>query len=224
VCADLHIRLVHSSVGIPQGRGKVERFLATLDQMLLARLRAGRGRRAALTLAQLDAAIGAFIVSDYHRRAHAETGQPPHTRWEAGGFLPRTADSLEALDLLLLQVARPRTVQRDGIRFQGLRYFDLGLAAWVGERVTIRYDPRDLAEIRVFHRERFICRAVCSELSGERVELRELVAARNARRRELQARRAERAALVERLIGVHRPPPRPAPAPVSRLKRYRDEV
>lgn len=29
---------------------------------------------------------------------------------------------LNALDGLLLHVARPRTVQRDGIHFQGLRY------------------------------------------------------------------------------------------------------
>jgi hypothetical protein len=30
----------------------------------------------------------------------------------------------------------------DGIHVQGLRYLDLTLAAYVGERVTIRYDPR----------------------------------------------------------------------------------
>ena len=42
-------------------------------------------------------------------------------------------DSLEALDLLLLTMATPRKVQRDGIHCHGLRYFSLTLAAYIGE-------------------------------------------------------------------------------------------
>ncbi|MEV8638996.1 Mu transposase C-terminal domain-containing protein [Streptosporangium sp. NPDC051023] len=43
---------------------------------------------------------------------------------------------------------------------------DPTLAAFVGESVVIRYDPHDLAELRVFHRGAFICRAICAELAG----------------------------------------------------------
>ena len=50
-------------------------------------------------------------------------------------------ESLEQLDLLLMQEVRARKVRRDGIHFQGLRYLSLILAAYVGEDVTIRYDP-----------------------------------------------------------------------------------
>ena len=49
--------------------------------------------------------------------------------------MPQMPDSLEELDLLLLTVARERRVQADGVRFQGLRYVDLTLAAYVGESV-----------------------------------------------------------------------------------------
>jgi putative transposase len=87
-------------------------------------------------------------VDTYHQRVHPETGQTPVARWAAGNWLPRMPDSLEALDLLLLTVATPRKVQRDGIHCHGLRYFSLTLAAYIGEPVTVRYDPRDLAEIR----------------------------------------------------------------------------
>jgi putative transposase len=59
-------------------------------------------------------------------------------------------ESLEQLDLLLMQEVRARKVRRDGIHFQGLRYLSLTLAAYVGEDVTIRFDPRDMGEIRVF--------------------------------------------------------------------------
>ncbi len=60
---------------------------------------------------------------------------PPRARWEASAFLPRMPDSLEQLDLLLLTVAKGRQIQRDGIRFQGYRYIDPTLAAYVGETV-----------------------------------------------------------------------------------------
>ena len=46
----------------------------------------------------------------------------------------------------------PRTVRRDGVRFQGLRYQHPTMAGHVGDAVTIGYDPRDLSEIRVFYR------------------------------------------------------------------------
>ena len=120
--------------------------------------RAGQAR---LSPADLDAALGEFIVKVYNHRVHSETGQPPQARWEAGGFLPRLPESLEQLDLPLLTVAKPCKIHPDGIRFQGLRYLDPVLAAYVGESVIIRYDPRDLAEIRVFHRGRFLGRAIC---------------------------------------------------------------
>jgi putative transposase len=61
----------------------------------------------ALSLSQLDAAIGRFIVGEYHHRVHQETGQPPVDRWLGGGWLPRMPESLEMLDLLLLTVPRP---------------------------------------------------------------------------------------------------------------------
>ena len=77
-------------------------------------------------------------------------------------------DSLEQLDLLLLTVVQARRVRQDGIHFHGNCYFDLTLAAYVGEDVTIRYDPRDIAEVRVYHNSKFLCRAICQELAGKR--------------------------------------------------------
>lgn len=95
-------------------------------------------------------------------------------------------DRLEDLDELLVMVAQSRRVRRDGIRFQGLRYTDPTLAAYVGEAVAIRYDPRDIGEIRVFHRGRFLCRAIDQEHSGQTVTLKDVQTARRARRRSLR--------------------------------------
>lgn len=79
-------------------------------------------------------------------------------------------ESVEDVNLLLLTVATPRKVHRDGIRCHGLRYLALTLAAFVGEEVTVRYDPRDLAEIRRFHQGEFLCEAVSPELAAASTE------------------------------------------------------
>ena len=87
VAADLGMRLVFSLPGQPRGRGKVERYMDTVNQMCLSALPgyAPRGTRdraalARLTLAELDAALGEFIVKVYNYRVHGETGQPPQAR------------------------------------------------------------------------------------------------------------------------------------------------
>ena len=60
------------------------------------------------------------------------------------------------LDLPLIQVAKVPQVRVDGIYFQSLRYISTTLAADVGETVTLRFDPRDMAEIRVFNEDRVL--------------------------------------------------------------------
>ena len=208
VAADLHIELVHSAVARPQGRGKIERFFGTLSTELLPQLpgqlvRGHPAPTARLTLAEADAAIGAWISGTYHQRPHSETGKAPHRAWLGDGWLPRTHDSLEQLDALLVQVAKARTVHRDGIRFQGLRYLDPTLAAYVGEAVTIRYDPRDLGEIRVFHRGRFLCRAISPEYAGQALTLKDIQTARTAHRRALRAQLQDRRSAVGEYLPLH---------------------
>ena len=74
----------------------------------------------------------------------------------------------------------------NGIRFASTRYISPVLAAYVGEDVTVRYDPRDLGEVRVFHDNTFLCRAIAPERSSETVSFTDLQAARNQQRRALK--------------------------------------
>jgi putative transposase len=183
--------LVFSQPGMPRGRGRIERFFQTIGQLLLCRLPgyAPAGPPSTpptLTLPAFETYLQTFIVEDYHQRPHGETGVPPQAQWDAGGWLPRLPDSLEQLDLLLLTVAKARRVQRDGIRVHGFRYLDPTLAACIGEDVVIRYDPRDMAEIRIYHRHAFLCRAVCQELAGRTISLQVIEQARNHRRKQLR--------------------------------------
>jgi putative transposase len=219
VAADLKIELIYSTVARPQGRGKIERIIGSITSELLPLLpgQLVRGKPTSpprLTLPELDAAIGRWIIDDYHQRKHSETGIAPQTAWIANGWLPRLPESLEDLDLLLVMVATPRIVHRDGIRFQGLRYLDPTLAAYVGEEVTIRYDPRDVGEVRVFHHNGFICRAISAEHAGQVITLKDLQTARSAHRRALRQQLNERSTTVSEYL-----PTRTSPPPASAIPK-----
>jgi putative transposase len=101
----------------------------------------------------------------------------------------------------------------------------------VKEEVLIRYDPVDLAEIHVFYQDRFLCRAICQELSGQTVSLKEIEKARSARRKQVRVGLSTREAVVEHFLAVHQEEaPRPkahVPEPETegrpRLKGYINE-
>jgi putative transposase len=236
VAADLPMELIFSQVSVPRGRGKIERFFRSVDQLLLQDLpgyapKGSTGVKAQLSLPAFEQRFRTWLLEDYHTRVHEETKCKPKARWEAGGFVPRTPKSLEQLDLLLLTVAKTRRVQQDGIRFQGYRYIEPTLAGYVKEEVVIRYDPADMAEIRVFHQDRFVCRAICQELAGSTISLKEIEKARSERRKQVRAGLSTRTAVVEHFIAVHHeeaPPPqvpekKPEPAGRPKLKGYINE-
>ncbi len=237
VAADLPMELIFSQISIPRGRGKIERFFRSVDQLLLQDTpgyapKGSTGVKATLTLAAFEQRFRTWLLEDYHTRVHEETKCKPAERWEAGGFVPRMPKSLEQLDLLLLTVAKTRRVQQDGIRFQGYRYIDPTLASYVKEDVVIRYDPADMAEIRVFYQDRFLCRAVCQELAGSTVSLKEIEKARAERRKQVKAGLSTHEVLVEQFLAAHQeelpsPPPtntqQSTPVVRPQLKRYINE-
>lgn len=216
-CVALKTRLVYSSIGRPQGRGKSERFFGTVNTELLAtlpgHLAPGAGApKPALDLPALDEAISVFIAA-YNERPHRELGTSPKKAWTAGGWLPRMPETLDELDGLLLTVPKHRTVQRDGIHFQGQRYLSPTLAPFVGHPVTIRYDPRDLSEVRVYDHDTFICVAIDETHPNQRLSLRDIETARRARRRQLRKEINDRIPRV-----ANREEPRTAPPVVRRVR------
>lgn len=78
VTNDLRIRMIHSAVARPQGRGKVERFFGTINTELLAEppghITAGQPHPTpTLTLDALTTALHELIVNTYNHRRHSET-------------------------------------------------------------------------------------------------------------------------------------------------------
>jgi putative transposase len=85
VAADLSMELIFSQVSIPRGRGKIERFFRSVDQLLLQDTpgyapKGSTGVKAILTLAAFEQRFRTWLLEDYHQRIHEETGCKPAER------------------------------------------------------------------------------------------------------------------------------------------------
>jgi putative transposase len=106
--------------------------------------------------------------------------QTRYQRWEAG--LLATPDLIGERDLdICLMKQTNRSIYREGyIRFENLMYQGEHLAGYAGERVVLRYDPRDITSVLVYQpqkeKEVFLARAYATELETEQVSLEEVKA------------------------------------------------
>ncbi|MBC1433811.1 DDE-type integrase/transposase/recombinase [Listeria rocourtiae] len=185
VAVDLRINLTFSTIGIPRGRGKIERFFLTVNQLLLESLPGyvGSGiNEDLLSIQAFKEKSHHFLIVEYNHRVHSSIHASPVKKWDDANFLPNMPSSLEELDLLLLEIPKTRKVHSDGIHFQGLHYINPNLTAFVGESVLIRYNPTDLAEIRVFYKNKFLCNAISPTIADYSVDLKDLISARNKRK------------------------------------------
>jgi putative transposase len=150
-CASLGIKLVHSTPGRPEGRGKVERFFRTVREQFLVELSTPDTEPIA-DLGQLNRLFTAWVETVYHVRVHSQTGMAPLRRWLDGMNhpipIPTPAQLREAfLWSAQRTVARTATVSLHNNVYQ----VDPVLA---GRRVELVFDPFDLADVEVRHNGR----------------------------------------------------------------------
>jgi len=145
-CAVLGVRLVHSQPYSPEGRGKQERLNRYIRDAFLAEAT----HQGIDSLEVLNDLFAAWAEAVANRRIHAETGQAPIERFEAGG--PHRAVDPERLReafrwSVTRKVTRTATVPLEGNQYA----VDPSL---VGRRVELRYDPEDLTRIDIFYEGR----------------------------------------------------------------------
>lgn len=172
-CAKLGIRLVHSTPGRPQGRGKIERFFRTVREQFLVEVTdttsedlAVAGVDHAGALLELNRLFMAWTETEYHRRVHTETGQPPLDRWGAGWdrvvrtpAIPSADDLTEAfLWSEYRVVTKTATVSLHANTYQ----VDAGL---VGRKVELVFSPFDLETVEVRYRDKSYGKALPHNIS-----------------------------------------------------------
>lgn len=161
-CAKLGIRLVHSTPGRPQGRGKIERFLRTVREQFLVEVTdtssedlAAAGVDHTAALLELNRLFMAWVETEYHRRTHSETGQSPLVRWESGwdrlGGLPASPTAADLTEAFLWSEFRVVTKTATVSLHANTYRVDPALA---GRRVELVFSPFDLETIEVRHGDR----------------------------------------------------------------------
>ena len=106
--------------------------------------------------------------------------QMRYQRWEAGLLVTPDSISERDLDICLMKQTN-RSIYREGyIRFENLMYQGEHLAGYAGERVVLRYDPRDITSVLVYQRQKdkeiFLARAYATGLETEQISLEEVKA------------------------------------------------
>jgi putative transposase len=142
-CGVLGIRLVHSAPYSPEGRGKQERLNRYIREAFLAEAT----HHGIESLDDLNDLFAAWAEQVANRRVHAETGQAPIERFQAGGPR-RQADPALLREAFRWSVTR-KVTRTATVPLEGNSYaVDPALT---GRRVELRYDPEDLTVIDVFH-------------------------------------------------------------------------
>jgi len=156
VCANLSIRLLHSKVGRPWSRGKVERMFRTLQQDFEAGLRLPG--QAVGSLEELNGKLARWLQEVYHPRVHESIGESPQERFARALPLLRLLDPHLDLDRLCY-TRLERVVRKDGtvrldndlyevnLALRGLKV-QLELDPWIKHPILVRYKGQDFGLAR----------------------------------------------------------------------------
>lgn len=148
VAARLGTKVIFSTPYAPEGKGKIERFWQTVAHSFMKEA----AHAGIESLAELNQHFWAWLET-YHRRVHGSTGQSPLARWEAGAEFIRRPHPADLAEAFLWE--ETRQVKKTGtLSLAGNEYRVSDLL--VGHTVAVRYDPLDLATVRVYRDGQFI--------------------------------------------------------------------
>lgn len=145
-CAVLGIKLVHSTPGRPQGRGKIERFFRTVREQFLVELDEQTAAQV-VDVAALNRMFTAWVETVYHPRVHSETGAAPLRRWTDGVSDPLPRPTPAQLREAFLW-SEHRTVTKTATVSLHANHYQVD-ELLVGRKVELVFDPFDLTELSV---------------------------------------------------------------------------
>ena len=167
-CADLGITTLRAPAGLPEVRGRNERFFLSLNTGLHPRLpgrtfnsirekgNADPGKTAALTFDDLAFCLVRWIVDIYHNTPHAGLGgETPLSCWRRltseWGVQPPPD---QAVRRMVFGQNLHRKLTREGVTVLGVRYHSETLARWITTRrerdVEVRWHPDDISAVTVY--------------------------------------------------------------------------
>ena len=113
-----------------------------------------------MTLRELETYLALEIVGAYHARVHKGLAMPPVAAWaeRIGAVSIRRPSDPQQFLIDFLPCER-RVLQRDGLHLFHIRYWSDELRWLMGatqDKLTVKYDPRDLSRVFVRGREGYV--------------------------------------------------------------------
>ena len=160
ICAHLGIRLMFARPYCPEGKGKIERFFGYVRSAFMPELSCG----SILTLEQLNQAFFAWLELDYHHKEHEGIKAKPLDIFLSHQDKPRYPSEEELKEAFLYR--EKRKVHKD-CTFSLLDNWYEVMPALVRQEVEIRFDPDDLATVKVYLAGDFFQQAKILRLSPQ---------------------------------------------------------
>jgi len=157
--------------GSPWQDGKVERLMRTFKDEFLATLPGFTGAlplrynkehwepEDCLTVAEFTARLINWVDHYNYERTHSALNATPFEAWKSDTTVIEQVDDA-LIRHAFLGSSTPRTVSKNGLRFDHIDYTDPALATLVGKKVTLRYLPNDRTFVDVIADGQYICTAV----------------------------------------------------------------
>jgi len=119
-----------------------------------------------------------YIVDRYNQNLDARMGNQSRIgRWETAQLAQLPLLSERELDICLMRQERRRVYRSGYVQFANLSYQGEHLAGYAGEEVVLRYNPRDITTLLVYHQQQgrdvFLTRAHAVGLETESLSLAE---------------------------------------------------
>ncbi len=145
ICGTLGIHLSHTRPYKPQGRGKIERFFSTVRSSFLPEIEVILRERD-LTVDEINDYFFLWLRQHYHEKMHSAIKKKPMLNFESDVYPIQRVDLETLADAFLIE--ETRKVDKTGVfRLNRIDYqASLELAR---KKITLRYDPFDLAVIQV---------------------------------------------------------------------------
>jgi len=160
IAAELGFTVKHSKAGVPQGRGRVERFFRTVAEKCEPLLREQIDSGKVKTLQETNSFFTAWLERRYHDRRHGTLKMTPRQALELAKTnhldLSRQVDAATVRQAFLWREKRDVSSLGAVKIYSNLYEVDESL---LGKTVEIRFNPYDLRRILVYHEGFFRCEA-----------------------------------------------------------------
>lgn len=142
--AELGMRIIHCKRYQPEGKGKIERFLETIQRDFLTEL----AHEKVSQLHELNQKFWAWLELEYQQKIHSSTHEAPRNRWRqyVTGHLKKIDE--QKLQTIFLWRANRKVTKTGLVSVQGIDFEVESFLA--GKTIEVRYHHFDLSQVAIY--------------------------------------------------------------------------